>query len=118
MDTAERFTAYAHDSIGTWRHSITAERDAAGWTLTLMAYPVEPARLPDDAYDLAAAWVAGIMCQGRPIASRRTERAWVALPDGPVELRPAEAAYGLARDVLGTAWTTVDKGNGFHVELR
>lgn len=116
----ERFTSYGHNAAGTLKHTITAEGDVTGWTLTLTAMPIQPAISHPERNGESvgsAAWQAGILCQQTEVASRRAPRTWIAMPEGPMELRPSEEARALAQDVLGTAWTVVDKGKGYLVEV-
>ncbi len=110
---SERYTTYAHQSIGTVKHSVRAQRDTNGWTLTLVAYPVQPVMPPDDQAMTSAEFFAFLRDQDVEVASRRAPLRSI----GGVELRPADAAYALAQDVLGTAWTVLDKGLGFLVEI-
>lgn len=107
-----RFTSYATQSVGSVRHSVSAVRTSAGWTLTLRAAPVAPV-LPSGALP-AAEFFAAIEAQTTDVATREV------LPHivGGIEVRPSVAALALAQEFLGTAWTVVDKGKGYLVELR
>lgn len=110
--TAPRFTDYAQSTVGRMKHTVSAERIATGWRLTLKAAPVQPI-LPSG--DLPSAeFFAAIAAQTTAVTTREAPPQRV----GDIEVRPAVAALALAQEILGTAWTVVDKGHGFLIELR
>lgn len=109
-----RFTAYAEESIGRVRHTITRKRCTHGWTLTLRANPIHPS-VPVNHNELTGReFVDAIRAQSTVVATRVTPPVFV----GGVELNPTTAAADLVREYLGDAWTVVDLGRGYAVELR
>lgn len=110
--TSARFTDYAKDGAGRLKHTVTARRYADGWTLALRAAPVQPVMPPVDLP--ATEFFAAIAAQSTVVATREVPLQYV----GDVEVRPSVAALALTQEVLGTAWTVVDNGNGFVVEIR
>jgi hypothetical protein len=95
MNDTPRFTNYASAVAGQGYHTVLAQRDADGWTLTLRFTHWNP--------DIPAV----------NVDRRSVPRQWV----GDTEVRPGLAANQLVQDYLGAAWTAVDKGNGYIVEL-
>jgi hypothetical protein len=94
-----RFTEYGGQTAGLGYHTITADRVADGWTLTLRF----------------TSWAGG---DAQDIASDTVAPEEIRYPSGAVvPVRPSRGANALAHRILGTAWSALDKGRGYSVEL-
>jgi hypothetical protein len=117
--TAPRFTEYARTTTGRGYHTVKAEKTSDGWTLTLTYTPHTVIAQPPTGEQLTGTdWAEFMAAQSTAVAARRTGRPFVTYPDGKaVEVRPSVVASELARELLGSAWTVVDLGRGYRVEL-
>jgi hypothetical protein len=107
-----KFTEYALQAVGCFRHSVGCERTADGWKLTLRAAPVQPV-LPSA--DLPSAeFFAAIAAQSVVLAERHVPRRYV----GSTEVRPTLDARELVDEVLGNGFGMEDKGRGFTTYMR
>lgn len=114
-----RFTAYSSATAGQGYHTVRAQRDHDGWTLTLVFTPHRIQQPPDDATLTGTEWSEFILAQSTEIAACRAPRSFVTYPgDHRVEVRPSVAAGALARHLLGEAWAVLDGGRGYTVALR